>query len=930
MRRPFLTRIVVAMTIHFLGVWAACSAAEPALLWIEGENAARSEVHHNPWFDSVDPLELSGGKQIGSFTEPNQSGAWAEYDLAVPEAGAYHFWLRANPCTGIDYRVDGGKPTQLDPKALEEQDRKNRGKPGYIRKVQQWFNVAADGQMDARTMTWYDLGTLDLTQGRHTLRFGLGGDAPGAKRFAAIDCFVLTTGPFTPNFQYKPGQQPKDLVSDAPGTTWAFQPARDAFSPQAVLDLRSLNEEYAGQHGFIGLSPDGREFVRGDGQPIRFWGGSDYVQRLARERKSQAVLEHHARFLAKRGVNVVRLHGAIQPKQEDSKATDVDEKELDEIYRLVAAMKKEGIYAIISPYWACQTHAKKDWGVADAGNGNCTGVIFFDPALQTAYKAWLKRIYADVNPYTGTPLAKDPAVAVIQIQNEDSMLFWTMQGVKGQALKNLRALFGQWVLKKYGSFDHAMKSWQDYKHEEDDFASGRPGMFIVWELTQAARNKKGDAPGREARLADQAEFMGRLMFDFNKEIGRYLREELGCKQLVNAGNWRTADQMVLDDVERWSYTADEVIGKNHYFSGIHNGVNNGWQILPGHVYTSRSFAKEPIGSPLSIRQTVGHPVIVPESLWVPPSRFEAEGPLVVAAQSCLTGLATFYWFATGAEEWQEPVSKWTFSIPTTLGQFPAAALVFRKGYVRPGPVVVHEERSLDDVFHRRLPMIAEEGAWDPNRDKGAMPLGTPIKAAVDPLAYLVGRVEVKYDGEPAKSTVIDLAKYIDHDRKVVRSATGEMTTDLARGLYLVDAPKVQAAAGRLGKAGVVRLADVTIACENNYASIVVIPLDDKPIAVSGRLLVQIGTESRPTGWKERPMRIPGKDGPIEGRRIIEVGQSPWQVVKTRGAITVRNAGISKATVLDVNGMAVAELPVTKVAGGVKIPLPEDALYMCLQ
>ena len=93
-------------------------------------------------------------------------------------------------------------------------------------------------------------------------------------------------------------------------------------------------------------------------------------------------------------------------------------------------------------------------------------------------------------------------------------------------------------MKKYGSFEQAQAAWRGYKHEDDDFAAGRPGMFIVWELTQDARNKKGDAAGREARLADQAEFMGRMQYDFNREIARYLREELGCKQLINAGNWR--------------------------------------------------------------------------------------------------------------------------------------------------------------------------------------------------------------------------------------------------------------------------------------------------------------------------------------------------------------------------------------------------------
>ena len=302
---------------------------------------------------------------------------------------------------------------------------------------------------------------------------------------------------------------------------------------------------------------------------------------------------------------------------------------------------------------------------------------------------------------------------------------------------------------------------------------------------------------------------------------------------------------------------------------------------------------------------------------------------MVAAQSCLTGLDTFYWFATGVEEWQTPINKWTFSVPMTLGQFPAAALLFRKGYVTQGPAVVHEERSLDDVFHRRLPLIAEEGAWDPNRDKGDMPQGTPFKSAVDPLAYLVGRVEVEYGGDPAKSTVADLSKYIDPVKKTVRSVTGQITTDLARGLYMVDAPKVQAAAGFLGAAGPQKLADVTIRCANEYASVVVVPLDDRPIATSGRLLVQVGTICRATGWKERPMRIPTKDGFAEGTRIIEIGKAPWRIEKARGEIAFHRRSITKAMLLDVNGMPCGELPIVQGGDGTKIALPENAMYVCV-
>ena len=99
-----------------------------------------------------------------------------------------------------------------------------------------------------------------------------------------------------------------------------------------------------------------------------------------------------------------------------------------------------------------------------------------------------------------------------------------------------------------------------------------------------------------------------------------------------------------------------------------------------------------------------------------------------------------------------------------------------------------------------------------------MPTGTPVKAAVDPLAYLVGRVEVKYDGKASNSKVADLEKYIGKDRKSVKSITGEIFTDLERGLYLVNAPKAQAAAGFLGKAGPQNLADVTFACRKTRLS----------------------------------------------------------------------------------------------------------------
>ena len=83
----------------------------------------------------------------------------------------------------------------------------------------------------------------------------------------------------------------------------------------------------------------------------------------------------------------------------------------------------------------------------------------------------------------------------------------------------------------------------------DAWDKGLPGFMHTWDLTRDARVKKGKIPGFEQRAADQTEFLARLMHKFNSEMAAYLRDELGCKQLINANNWRTTD-MIADPGRR--------------------------------------------------------------------------------------------------------------------------------------------------------------------------------------------------------------------------------------------------------------------------------------------------------------------------------------------------------------------------------------------
>ncbi len=358
-------------------------------------------------------------------------------------------------------------------------------------------------------------------------------------------------------------------------------------------------------------------------------------------------LAHHARFLAKRGVNLVRLHGHLESHDKNPRLTDADPKAIDEAWRLVAAMKKEGIYTSISPYWAMELkHVPASWGIEGWPEDQAPGgLLFFNPRLQEGYKAWLKALLAPANPYTGIPLAKDPALAMIHLQNEDSLLFWTEQNIKGKQLELLGKQFGDWAKKKYGSIPAARRAWGGESMAEDDPSRGILGIHIIWQLTQDR------AGGLKKRLDDQLQFFADAMHGFNAEIARYLREELGCRQLINAGNWKTADAIRLNDAERWSYTANEVLAVNTYYSPVHIGPDRGWRIDKGDQFEDVSVLLNPRSFPLNIKQVAGHPMMITETHWVPPLGYQSEAPFLTSAYQSLTGVDVVFWFSTGEAEW---------------------------------------------------------------------------------------------------------------------------------------------------------------------------------------------------------------------------------------------------------------------------------------
>jgi len=712
---------------------------------------------------------------------------------------------------------------------------------------------------------------------------------------------------------------------DSRPKTWEFKPHE---VEQPLLDLRYLNEKVAGETGFVHLSADGNSFVRGDGAPMRFW----MVQcNTALFMGGKAQGDQHARWLARLGVNFARVSGGtLNPRAAGSHPEDIEKANLDGTWGFVAAMKKQGIYSMLNPYWAAGGSDLANWGVEGYSGKQARpwGLLFFNPQLQAAYRGWMKHMMTDVNPYTGIPLAQDPSVAVILLQNEDSLLWFSEGSIKGAQRELLCKRFGDFLIQKYSSLDKAVQAWDGTTLPGDKPADGRMELYGVYQTTLVRGNT-----GADKRQDDQTQFITELMRRFNADTAKYLREELGCKQLIAADNWKPASMEKLLDCERYAYTANEVVAKNDYFGGIHTGGGDvGYNIAAGHEFSNNCVLNNPWQLPINTKQVVGHPNIITESSWVNPNLYQSDMAFMVSVYRSLTGQAGLCNFATGSNTGFDPgISKWSASTPMLAGQWPAAALLYRLGYVRQGPVVVHEERPLADLWQRKTPLITEQTGFDPNHDielhEGRLPDGS-----IPPLAYLVGRVEVVYGGDPAKTAVADLGKYIDPAKKIVRSVTGEVELDYGQGICRLDAPKAQGACGFLDKPGEIALSAVKITSTNAYASVLVVAMDDIALTESHKMLVQVGTTARPGGWKTEPAELKPKGWKtsIAGERILAKGDKPWQIAATQVTLEIANAHVTTATLLDTGGSALRTVALEHTDGGrVRIVLPEETMYLIL-
>ncbi|MFO0952925.1 MAG: hypothetical protein U0835_17595 [Isosphaeraceae bacterium] len=866
------------------------AAAAQGWVWVEGEAPYRSTVKRHPfWYDKVKRAELSGGDFLSHWDE--KTAGEALYRVNGPKAGTYELWVRANPVQSkLSYKVNDAPWTAVD---LTREQSGNT-------------NIAEDGKADLRFIAWAHAGSVRLNQGVNYVRFRFESEN---NHHGALDCFVLSSEPFAPSGTSRPDQLAvarRNGGEASSNTGWfAFSPAPDRFRPGNDLDLRGLNERQAGDGGFIAVR--GGAFVHSKtGEPVRFWAVNGPPG------KDAAVLRREARTLAKRGVNLVRVHHSFYDNRGKT-----DPAAFRQAAEVVSAMKAEGIYthfSIYFPVWLA-LGAGYPWLDGYDGNRNPFAALMFNPDFQKHYREWWRGLLLTPDPSSGRRLVDDPAVAGVEIQNEDSFFFWTFdaRNVPDPQLRLLERQFGDWLAARYGSVDNALKLWGGPSVDRDNPREGRVGFRPLFNL----------ATEKTARDQATALFLVETQRGFYKSTYDYLRS-LGFKGVITASNWATASPEVLGPLEKYSYTTTDFLDRHGYFGCLLQGDNSAWSVREGQTYADRSalrFEPEEPGKPRVFAHPAmdpsydGKPSMISETTFNRPNRFRSEAPLYYAVYGALQGSDAVVHFALDTTQWTvKPnffMQPWTLMSPAMMGQFPAAALIYRKGLIAEGDVLADVTLATPDLFALKGTPLPQDAALDELRLKDVPQGPAALKpgAVIDPLVHYAGRTAVHFAEKGSRTVLKDLSPFIDRARQTVTSTHGQVHLDYGKGLLTLNAPAAQGASGALNAQGTLELKDIAIRSNLDLGHVVAVSLDGLPLATSRKILLQVMTEEKTMGFQTEPAG-PGR------KKILNIGRDPWLVRKAEGTVRFKRADASslKVTALDPNGDPVKELgPAAEVA-----------------
>ncbi|MBN1672355.1 MAG: hypothetical protein JXR37_15045 [Kiritimatiellae bacterium] len=657
-------------------------------------------------------------------------------------------------------------------------------------------------------------------------------------------------------------------------------------------DMSRLLHKPAGAAGFVGIR-DGH-LCTGDGVRWRIWGQNLCFNAML---PAQDMAPTVARRLAKFGINCVRLHhmdhrwprgvlirSLVPRDQRDGRESGaaehtraLDPEALARLDYFVFCCRANGVYVDLNlnvsrPFTAADGVKQADW----IGYGKA--LTYFDPQLILLQKEYAQQLLGHVNPFTGNRYADEPAVALVELVNENSILeSWLCNRLRGEQTEPARRTWcdippayaddldrrwNGWLAARYGTRAALAAAWNGGLAEREDAAQGSVRRLRPEEF----------APAPARRFADEATFYAGLERTFYEDMAGYLRNELGVKQVIVGtsdhnhglnGQLHVKSNAVLGIVDTHMYWQHPRFPSAAWSRKDWLITNTAMVDAPDHSAPAR----------LSRGRVRGLPYILSEINEPFPNDYAAEFIPTLAAYGLLQDWDGFFFFAYGhsAERWKDGGVMGYFDMandPVKMTQLALGALVFLRGDVG----------AARECVERRLTAAHVCESLRTNKPDDRHPYSIP---------YLLGRLALVHRtviAEFEAETLAPAEQAVPLPEGTIVSDTGELCWEDAAedGRVLVNAARYQAFVGRRGECA---SANMTFDLYTPFAAVQLASLDDAPIAEARLLLLAAGARVANTGmrWTDETRRSLGENW----------GQAPTRIEPVCGTLTL--GGLAGAT-----------------------------------
>lgn len=249
-------------------------------------------------------------------------------------------------------------------------------------------------------------------------------------------------GEFAPMFPFQPTHYSPDNITNV--TTW-----------------KGVKKLPAGHSGFV--SAKGDRFVGGDGKTLRFLGTNICFSGCF---PTHADADKVSEELARWGINVVRLHyvhhsfppGKMYPQTDSF----IEPEQLERFDYLFSKLKEHGIYTYFQLNIARKFNETNGFENASRLPFYNNGVDNFDAHMIELQKRYHNEILNHRNKYTGLRYKEEPAISMLELSNENSIVFtWfspkhRMPNLVEPYATDLKTMWNDFLRNKYGT-DSALK-----------------------------------------------------------------------------------------------------------------------------------------------------------------------------------------------------------------------------------------------------------------------------------------------------------------------------------------------------------------------------------------------------------------------------------------------------------------------------------------